>query len=360
MKKALQRWKKSEKSEKTTMVKLQELLNFYKWEGTHVDMKKISELEQDGLVQMKKHPEYPLFLLNYTAKTQFKQRWCKELIYARGLVITEDGEIIARPLPKFFNYYEITDLYQLQDNYYELYDKMDGSLGIMFYYENERIFCTRGSFISDQAEKSEELFKSKYNNVNINKECTYCFEVIYPENKIVVDYDELEDLFLISITHTKTGKDVNIENTGFKIVNKLETNGLSFSDLLQYDIPNKEGYVVKFNYLRVKIKFDNYIVRHKRKTLSMNAIKRSMKKMERINLDNIPDECHSEVREIMHEMEEEFNNKKHMIVSEYMNIVKVNDSERDVIDAIKQSIYASILFPMYRGKPYDKLIWKLL
>ena len=92
----------------------------------------------------------------------------------------------------------------------------------------------------------------------------------------------------------------------------------------------------------------------------MNAIKRSMKKMERINLDNIPDECHSEVREIMHEMEEEFNNKKHMIVSEYMNIVKVNDSERDVIDAIKQSIYASILFPMYRGKPYDKLIWKLL
>ena len=49
-----------------------------------------------------------------------------------------------------------------------------------------------------------------------------------------------------------------------------------------------------------------------------------------------------------------------MIVSEYMNIVKVNDSERDVIDAIKQSIYASILFSMYRGKPYDKLIWKLV
>ena len=83
------------------MVKLQELLNFYKWEGTHVDMKKNSELEQDGLVQIKKHPEYPLFLLNYTAKTQFKQRSCKELIYARRLVITEDGEIIPRPLPKF-------------------------------------------------------------------------------------------------------------------------------------------------------------------------------------------------------------------------------------------------------------------
>ena len=47
------------------MVKLQELLNFYKWNTTHVDMEKISELEHDGLVQMKKHPEYPLFLQHF-------------------------------------------------------------------------------------------------------------------------------------------------------------------------------------------------------------------------------------------------------------------------------------------------------
>ena len=42
---------------------------------------------------------------------------------------------------------------------------------------------------SEQAEKSEELFKSKYNHVKINKECTYYFEVIYHENKIVVGSD---------------------------------------------------------------------------------------------------------------------------------------------------------------------------
>ena len=49
-----------------------------------------------------------------------------------------------------------------------------------------------------------------------------------------------------------------------------------------------------------------------------------------------------------------------MIESVQADIVKVNDSGRDVIEAIKQSDYASILFAMYRGKPYDKLIWKLL
>ena len=117
---------------------------------------------------------------------------------------------------------------------------------------------------------------------------------------------------------------------------------------------------MKFNNLRVKIKFDNYIASHRGKIFSPDTIKRSMKKMENINLANIPDECHSEVREIMHEMEEIFNIKKHRLQSEYADIVKVNASTRDVIEAIKQSDYSSILFAIYRGKPYDKLIWKLV
>ena len=91
----------------------------------------------------------------------------------------------------------------------------------MFHYENKRIFYTRESFVSNPAVKSEEIFKLKYRQDNINKECTYCFEVIYPENKVVVDYDGMEYLFLISITHTKMSKELNINNTGFKTVNKI-------------------------------------------------------------------------------------------------------------------------------------------
>ena len=49
-----------------------------------------------------------------------------------------------------------------------------------------------------------------------------------------------------------------------------------------------------------------------------------------------------------------------MLECEYANIVKVNDSARDVAETIRQSEYSSILFAMYRGKPYDKLIWRLL
>ena len=128
------------------------------------------------------------------------------------------------------------------------------------------------------------------------------------------------------------------------------------------DIPNKEDYVMKFttDNLRMKIKFHNYIARHKGKKLTVNAIKRSIKKMENINLNNIPDECYPEVREIKHERKEIFNAKKHKPESEYADIVTINHSVRDVIEAIKQAEYASIFFAMYRGKPYYKLIWNLL
>ena len=200
---------------------LQDVLEFHQWNATHVDLNKYFELMHQGLVYIKKHPQYPLYLLNYTPRTQYRQKWCKELVHARGLVVDKDGKILARPLPKFFNHYEINDLEKLQDEEYEVFEKMDGSLVIMFYYENYLIFCTRGSFISEQSAKAQEIFRAKYKHITINKECTYCFEVIYPENKIVVNYEDLEDLFLISITHTSSGKEINIDATGFKTVNKV-------------------------------------------------------------------------------------------------------------------------------------------
>ena len=51
---------------------------------------------------------------------------------------------------------------------------------------------------------------------------------------------------------------------------------------------------------------------------------------------------------------------KNKLESVYSDIVKVNASTRDVAKAIKQSQYSSILFAMYRGKPYDKMIWRLV
>ena len=344
------------------MVKLENLLKFYKWTATHVDMDKCQQMKEKGLLQMKKHPEYPLFLLNYTSKTQYKKHWCEELIHARGLIVAEDGEIIARPLPKFFNENEITGWGELQDQDYELYKKMDGSLAIMFHYKGKRIFCTRGSFCSDQALKAEQIFKKKYLNKHVKKECTYCFEIIYPGNKIVVDYGALQDLFLISITHTKTGKNINIEQAGFKTVPKIDTSGITCTEWSAHDVENEEGYVLRFisDNLRVKIKFDNYVQKHRGKNGSAKAIKQSMKKMEKINLDAIPDECYDEVKAVSADMEEQFKRKEKEVMKLYEDIQEQNTSTSDLIESIKHSQYSKILFAIHANKRYDMLIWKSL
>ena len=221
---------------------------------------------------MKDHALYPLTILNYTPKTQYDKKWCRELIHACGLVVGSSGEIYARPLPKFFNHYEISGELPTED--FELYDKMDGSLAIMFHYKNNRIFCTRGSFTSDQARKAEEIFEKKYKDIEVRKDCTYCFEVIYPENRIVVNYENIEDLFLISITHTRMGEEVDIYSCGFKTVNRM-LEDKSIEDLVKTNLPNKEGYVLKFsNGIRMKIKFSMYMAQHKgKKTVSHDSIK---------------------------------------------------------------------------------------
>ena len=110
----------------------------------------------------------------------------------------------------------------------------------------------------------------------MNKECTYCFEIIYPGNKIVVDYGTLQDLFLISITHTKTGKNINIEQAGFKTVPKIDTSDITCTEWSAHDVENEEGYVIRFvnDNLRVKIKFDNYVQKHRGKNSSAKAIKK--------------------------------------------------------------------------------------
>ena len=58
------------------MIKVEDLLKFYNWNTTHISMGKCHQLKEEGYLHMKKHVKYPLYLLNYTSKTQYQQKWC--------------------------------------------------------------------------------------------------------------------------------------------------------------------------------------------------------------------------------------------------------------------------------------------
>ena len=256
---------------------------------TWISLNKYEKLRKEKLVQIKDHIILPLKLLNYTHRAQFKKNWCGELMIARGLVVREDGMIVARPLPKFFNDYELKG--PKPTGPFEVYEKLDGSCIIMGFFEGKPFFCTRGSFVSDQSIKAEEIYYSKYGNLELDHAYTYCFEIIYPKNKIVVDYGQITDLFLFAKIHTATGIEAPITNTGFKCVQKLDLSQ-SIEKLKQIDEANKEGFVVKFteDNFRMKIKFPSYISLFKRsrkqsKKISQSCIDELIDQMGKLSLE---------------------------------------------------------------------------
>lgn len=138
-------------------------------------LEKLNRYYEDGLLYKQVHPSLPLTIWNYTEKVQFENLWDEITLMCRGLVTDNNGKIVARPFKKFFN---IEEGKHTPTENFEVWEKMDGSLGIVFWYEGQWIVATRGSFTSDQAIKGAELLK-KYNTDIMSKHLTYCFEIIY-------------------------------------------------------------------------------------------------------------------------------------------------------------------------------------
>ena len=302
-------------------------------------MVEYGRLESEKLVKINKHPYLPIYNINYTPRANFRKgKWSHELLIARGLVVDEYGTIIGRPIPKFFNDYEVTP----PNGDFEVTEKMDGSLIIMSFYRGDVIFSTRGSFTSEQAVKAKEIYERKYSDIEIDVECTYCFEVIYPKNRIVVDYGVEEDLILLAKINTKTGEEV--DDRSFRQVEKYD---LTYSEMKTMDLKNKEGFVVRFmeNNFRMKVKFKSYIFLHKNRTISRDLI---LKQMKNGGLD-VPDECLDDAKEIVDNLYMEYKNLEDEILKQYENL-----GEDNIIEKIK------IMFAMYNGKKYDKLIWNLI
>ena len=90
---------------------------------------------------------------------------------------------------------------------------MDGSLGIAFYYQDRWVFASRGSFTSDQAIKGYGMFVNLLNTsrTHFSKGYTYLFEIIYPENRIVVDYMDAERLVLLGKIGTLSGEEYSLD-----------------------------------------------------------------------------------------------------------------------------------------------------
>lgn len=220
----------------------------------------------------------------YTTNTVYSGDWNPVTLYARGIVFDKDtGKVLAYPFEKFFNFGELVDdqsnltklahdviAHQGYDNLlrdistqrFRVMDKLDGSLGIMFWTGKTWLIKTAGSFVSEQALWANKWAADNIDVTKLDKNCTYMFEIIYDEDVHPIQYD-FEGLVLLGINDNTTMKEkpfADIVHTAFELkINHAEVLEFTdFDEVVKYAkaLPNaKEGVVVTFdNGFKVKIK----------------------------------------------------------------------------------------------------------
>lgn len=336
-------------------------------------LKLLNQYYDEGWLIKSHHPTLPLTIWNYSVKTTYERHWDYITIMCRGLITDDKGNVIARPFRKFWNWEENKHTPTPE---WEMYSKQDGSLGILFYYEGEWRIASRGSFISDQAVKANEMLYSDprwYNHLqDLCIRHTYLLEIIYPQNRIVVDYKGHEMLTMLGAVNIKDRSEKHLDQIIWS--NKAwftQGSGQTFEEIKNSIGPNQEGYVIKFsNGHRIKIKGEEYIRLHKILTnISTTSVWECLSSgvgVETI-LDNVPDEFFNKIKQYELKLKSQYKDIEDEMLLKEAFINRENGfqpftNRKDYWEQIKdlKSYIQALLWHRYDNKSYDHIIWKLI
>lgn len=314
-------------------------------------MDKMASAIQKGHVRVAQLDNLRLY--KYTDKCTHEKGWDDFTRIARGLILEDSNEfkLVAYPFPKFFNLNEMPESSYneiIKHSEYEVYDKLDGSLGITYLHDGKVKIATRGSFESEQAIEATKMLHElhpEFCDLSIHhniKFITFLFEIIYPSNKIVCNYNGERKLVMLGAFCYN-----NIYNNIYKVGEEIERYILSFicekfsipiveqfshsiDEMieLQKTLPkDKEGFVVRFpNGLRVKFKGDEYLRIHKLVTmcspLSVWENMKYAKLTEEVRL-SIPEEYLGEFKKIESQLQSNYWKVYQEIVDEFIINFKV-------------------------------------
>lgn len=330
----------------------------------------------DKYISVQKHPTEDLYIYNYTQRAQFDRIWTEETMNCRGLIMDGSGKVIARPFKKFFNLEEQENL-PAED--FEVFEKMDGSLGILYWIGSAPYLATRGSFTSDQAIRGTEILQDKYADklsMALNDKWTYLFEIIYPENRIVVDYKGMSDIVLLAAIDTETGEEISysmllgLHGNDFQIAKRYDGLGdlqnIKNLSSVKAAQDNKEGFVIRFKSgLRIKLKFEEYVRLHRLIT-GINArniwdLLRNNKPLDEL-LDRVPDEFYRWVKDTANELLEDYEGISHRAYKAFQDAEAHTENRKEFALYVikKYPDIKHLLFDYKDGHDVFPEIWKML
>lgn len=348
-----------------------------------VSLEAFRELEAKKLVTIQKHPAYDLLIFNYTALCQFEAAWDEHTLMARGLITDLEGVIVARPFRKFFNLSEHqgTDCKLPPVDWgqsFTVHEKLDGSLGILYPTPDGHRVATRGSFTSPQSQKGTELWLERYAGKPLCPGYTYLFEILFPENRIVVDYGTREDLVLLDVVRVSDGfgspwEEVEGEARRLGCPAAKRFTELETAERIQAHAAtpaehptNAEGYVLRFDDgTRVKVKLDEYVRLHRLLTcLNARHIWENLaagKSLEDL-LNRVPDEFNAWVKQTAGEITAryaEMDQKARAVLVETKTRLGDAAPRKDyALEFAKHPDVTPLLWGLFDGKDIRHMIWK--
>lgn len=217
-----------------------------------------------------------LAIFSYTINADFTNPIVQE---ARGIIVDLNTlDVVCFPFRKFGNWNE-SYADTIDWSTARVQEKIDGSIVKLYYYNNNWNWATNNTIhaentivnnvthhtFTDIIKKAKNYSNLLFNNLNKNK--TYIFEVVSPENQIVVKYTD----YMLYHTGTRdniTGQE-SIENIG--IEHPLEYGLSSFEECIEavknlnvdeHNVEHEGFVVVDNNWNRIKIKSLSYITLH--------------------------------------------------------------------------------------------------
>jgi RNA ligase len=210
-----------------------------------LDIQELETMLENGRINRQVHPDLPLYILNYSAKAQYEGEWSNSERVCRGLIVEEGtNEIVARGPSKFMNYGQPGAPETTPETFVIVTRKEDGSLGIGWKYDGHYGVATRGSFASDQAIHATALLTDD-DKANIdyatNRNLSRIWEIVYPENRIVLDYGNRDELIPLGTVNNASG----IIQYRPQSVKKADGKIITLAEALTLPIPaDEEGYVL--------------------------------------------------------------------------------------------------------------------
>jgi RNA ligase len=324
-----------------------------------------------------------LVLFNYTNAAQYANRWNYFEQVSRGLILHAiTGKVVARGFDKMWNFGQDGRLTtaQLEGQILNVTEKVDGSLGIAYYdaMDGKWHVATRGSFTSEQAVWATEFLRNHLDETarkfitsfyHVGTPITLLFEIIYPENRVIVNYGDLRTLILLAVRFNETGEFMTREGTEF-LAEKIKLpivpcHSGTLDSLIEWCQTagiEQEGFIVEFvDGTRAKFKSVRYLQLAKVLSgISKSRVVQAIRDNGYYELiEIVPDEFMAQI-EIWHdEAHDAFDEIRVEVERAYHQ--RPTDCSRKTFARWAVGMYPAIrhyLFALLDGKPIDDMIWK--